>query len=332
MASRRQLLQELDKLEPPIRNRYLEAVREAVGAVSIQEVESLLRTGDLEGVLAATALTSGALADVNEAVRDAYIAGGKLEARQARINFDVRNQRAERWLSEQSSRFVTQINEGQREAIRQTVETGTRIGNGPRQTALDIVGRVDRTGRRKGGIVGLADNQAGYVANAREQLRSGDPEQMRAYLTRARRDRRFDGMVRRAIENERPVSRRDMERITARYSDRLLQLRGETIARTEGLQGFSAARDEAWSQAIDEGVVQEQNVTKIWRTAGADGRRRDSHIAMQGQTVAKSQPFTTGAGFQLMHPGDTGLGAPASEIVACRCTAEYRADFIAEAQ
>lgn len=335
MPTRRELQQALDELEGPIRRRWLEAVRDATDATSIAEVERLIESGDTEGIgeaiaLGSVATASGILSGTTEAMRDAYLSGGRTEQTAARIRFDIRNEQAERWLREQSSGFVTRVVEQQREAIRITVESGTRLGQGPRRTALDIAGRIDRTGRRKGGIVGLNSEQAQYVANAREQLRSGDPATMQQYLNRTRRDRRFDGIVRRAIAEERAVSQADVDRLTGRYGARLLEKRGEDIARTEAMQGFNSARDQAWEQSIEEGNIARENVRKTWQTAGPDGRRRDTHIAMQGQQVRHGEPFTSPSGARLLHPGDTSLGAPASEIVDCRCVQQVSGDFIGE--
>ena len=329
MATQREINQELDKLEPAIRAEFLEMVSTVVGSITLTRVVTAM--DDLDDLMDEVGITRPAANDLLEAVRDTYKRGGVFEAPSARIRFDYRNEQAERWLAEHSSQFVTRIQTQQREAIRQAVETGTRLGQNPRQTALDIAGRVSgQTGRRSGGIVGLSDNQARYVSNAREQLRSGDPAQMREYLTRSRRDRRFDGIVNRAIEAGRPVPRSDMERIVGRYSDRLLQTRGETIARTEAMQAFNSARDQAWEQSIEEGVVQRQNVTKVWRSAG-DGNVRHTHAALNRETVDKDEAFVSPTGARLMYPGDTSMGAPASEIVNCRCTYNVRADFLAEA-
>lgn len=41
---------------------------------------------------------------------------------------------------------------------------------------------------------------------------------------------------------------------------------------------------------------------------------------MEGVTIPLEQPFTTPAGSRLMYPGDRRLGAPAGEVVNCRCT------------
>jgi len=340
-TSREDIIRQLDALEPAIRDRFLEAIATLVAAAEVGRLERLIRDGRVPDVLAELGLSAAAFSRLVEAIRAAFVAGGEYEARNMpriprrtggsfRLLFNVQNPRAEAWLREQSSRLVTAIIDDQREAIRQVVAEGTRLGRNPRQTALDIVGRIDRqTGRRTGGIVGLTSQQARYVTNARAQLLSGDPDQLREYLTRRLRDRRFDGIVRRAIAAEAPVSLKDVERITGRYADRLLRFRGETIARTEALAAFNVARDEAYLQAIDTGSVAPQNVTKTWGSVG-DARTRDAHAAMHGQKRAMGEPFRSPTGALLKHPGDASLGAGAADLANCRCAALYRVDFLAQ--
>jgi len=45
-----------------------------------------------------------------------------------------------------------------------------------------------------------------------------------------------------------------------------------------------------------------------------------NHRAMDGQTVRLGQPFLTPRGYRLMFPGDRSQGAPADEVVNCRCS------------
>lgn len=338
MITHRLLIQQIEAMEPAIRDAFLRSVADIVGAANVTTLTRMIQQGRFEEILAAIDLTEAELSAVTEAVRNAYVAGGAAGAleiagnRQAvRFRFNVRNPRAEAWLREHSSRLVTHLLAEQLEAVREAVSAGTVAGRNPRQTALDIVGRIDRqTGRRRGGIVGLSAPQARYVASARAQLTSGNPEAMRAYLTRARRDRRFDGLVNRAIAAGRPVAAGDVERIVGRYADRLLQRRGEDIARTEAMAAFNTARDEAYEQLVESGRVKADNVLKAWSAVG-DGRTRDAHAAMSGQRRAIGAPFQSPTGAQLMFPGDSSLGAGAGDIANCRCTSQYRVDFIAEA-
>jgi hypothetical protein len=209
------------------------------------------------------------------------------------------------------------------------IEAGQAEGRNPRATALDIVGRLNRaTGRREGGILGLNSAQTDAVMRARQELLSGDSAQLRNYLTRARRDKRFDRIIAKAIKEGRPVAKADADAITARYKDRLLQLRGETIARNETLAGLNAGKEEGIRQLIDTGKVQRSAVKKIWRATG-DDRTRDSHMFLNGVEAGIDEPFISPlTGAQMMFPHDTSRGAPASEIIQCRCFYEIKVNYI----
>lgn len=82
--------------------------------------------------------------------------------------------------------------------------------------------------------------------------------------------------------------------------------RAYNIARTEILGTYNKGTLEGYIQT---GVVPE----KSWLTS-RDARVRDSHRAMEGQTVPIREKFSNG----LMHPGD--WNGSAAEICQCRCT------------
>lgn len=243
--------------------------------------------------------------------------------------FDARNPRAERWILDHSGNLIEGIVADAKDAVRAVLDAGMVEGRGPRETALDITGRINRaTGAREGGILGLTSGQTDAVIRAREELLSGDTAKLRNYLTRARRDKRFDRMVMKAIDDGRPVPKAEVDRITGRYKDRLLQLRGETIARTETLASLNAGKEESIRQLVDSGKVQRSAVKKIWR-ATTDDRTRDSHMALNGVEVGLDQAFVSPlTGAQMMHPHDVSLGAPASETINCRCFYEIKIDYI----
>jgi hypothetical protein len=233
-------------------------------------------------------------------------------------------------MREQAGNLIEGILEDSKEAVRLAVEAGQREGLNPRATALEITGRINRaTGLREGGILGLNSAQTDAVIRARAELLSGDPAQMRNYLTRGRRDARFDRLVQKAIKNGKPLSRADVDRITGRYKDRLLALRGEVIARNETLAGLNAGKEEGIRQLVDAGKVQRSQVKKIWRATG-DDRTRDSHLALNGVEAGLDEPFISPlTGAQMMYPHDTSRGAPASEIIQCRCFYEVKIDYLA---
>lgn len=326
------------ELEPRVAKAFLDSIADIRGAAQLALIEDALRRGDIEAAVRAVSMARGFFAPLDSALTGSWIAGGQAAvaafpviaqagARLA-IRFDGRNPRAEQWIAEQSSRLVTEITEDTRDGIRAYATNGMVDGRNPKSTALDIVGRINRvTGRREGGLVGLTSGQMRYVENARAEL--NDPDRMADYLIRKRRDRRFDRTVAKAMREGKPLTSAEINRIVGRYSDRMLALRGETIARTETLQALNAARMEATEQLLETGAVTEAQITKVWRSA-SDGRVRDSHAALNGTEAGLRETFTSPiTGARMLHPGDTSKGAPGEEIINCRCWWEPKIDYLA---
>lgn len=343
MATKDELETLLDQLEPQARKAFLEAIASITDEIVLQALIDRIAAGDLEGAVAivnAQPVVFNPLAAVYAA---AYTAGGELAASGVRetrtptgarllLRFDVRNTRAEEWLRRESSRLVKGLADTARAAVREHLSTGMSRGLNPRTVALDVVGRVNKfSGRREGGVIGLTVQQAQFVQNARDELLSGDPSLMARYFGRTRRDARLDGLVRRAMEAGKALDRATVDRLVGRYSDRLLQLRGETIARTEMLVSLHSGQAEAMRQAIESGALRPDQIVKIWQTA-SDARVRHSHqvLGQRGGTrVSYEQPFVSPAtGAKMMFPGDRSLGAPPEDVVNCRCHARYKVDYI----
>lgn len=84
-------------------------------------------------------------------------------------------------------------------------------------------------------------------------------------------------------------------------------------ARTTVTSAENKGRMDMLHEACDKGVEME----KIWR-ATSDARTRDSHAALDGESVGIDDEFDNG----LMYPGDPD-GDP-SEVYNCRCTLVYK--------
>jgi hypothetical protein len=341
MARKPTQAQLLDELLTHYDRRVADAFHAAVddlkSRADLGQVVDALSRRDLTGAIEALHLDPAAYAELLDAIRAAYSAGGQVgaDALPQRtpdgaalvIRFNARNARAEAWLQAYSSDLVTRVLDDQRAAIRQRLVAGMEAGEAPRTTALSIVGRVSRaTGKREGGVIGLTAAQEGYVRRAREELTSGDPVRLKAYLNRARRSKTFDRSVAKAIREGAPVPADTVRKALNAYERRLLQLRGEMIGRTEALRSLNAGAYEALRQAVDTGKITAAQVRRTWRSAG-DLRVRHTHAALNGDTVGLDESFKSPSGARLMYPGDP--SAPAAETINCRCIVQPRIDFLA---
>jgi hypothetical protein len=289
-------------------------------------------------VIEAINLERAAFTNLENAIAQTYGAGGTTTAdylpalyapNGARlvVIFDVRNLAAETWLRDHSSNLITSILEDQRTAIRSVLELGMSRGQNPRTVALDIVGRIGATGNREGGIIGLTNQQTQYVINAKNELLSGDETLMRSYLDRTLRDKRFDGTVLKAIRDGKTLDSATVDKLTGRYVDSLLKLRGETIGRTEALGSLNSSKYQAFLQGLAKTNYPAEAVTKTWRSAG-DRRVRHSHQDLNGQEVVGiDTAFQSSTGAQMKYPHDTSLGAGAQDIIKCRCEVDYTIDY-----
>ena len=92
--------------------------------------------------------------------------------------------------------------------------------------------------------------------------------------------------------------------------------RSMTIARTELARARNTVRHDTM---VKNGVK-----NKRWSTS-LDGKERKTHGETHGQERKAEEEFSVG-GWPMMHPSDSGGGAPSSEIVNCRCVAQYFID------
>ena len=324
------------EFEPILQEVFLAAVADLRSGVALREVIERLERRDIEGALDALHLDRAAYSPLDEVIQRAYSGGGRATVAampslrdpggaHAVIRFDAQAYRAVQWLRDHSlSEMMVRVD---KEVARTIIADGLERGRGARRIGLDIAGRINRaTGRREGGVIGLSDPQAQHIISMRQRLLSGDPVEMAKVFTMMRRDRRFDRTIQKAINEGRAVALEDVDRMTARYSDRMLQLRAETIAQDQGMAAFNAAQIEAYEQAIERGLVDVSTLQKTWRT-NLDGRERFTHREMNRQTVGFREGFQSPSGSVLKHPHDP--DAPAEERIRCRCRMDITIDFLA---
>lgn len=212
------------------------------------------------------------------------------------IAFDVLSPSVVEGVQQLNTRVMETLAGNVRETVRAVVQRGLEAGQNPRAVARDLRS-----------MLSLAPNQANAVANFRGLLEVGD----RAALTRALRDKRFDGTLRKAFGPDgNGLTAAQIDTMTDAYLRRMEAFNAETIARTATLDAQRLGQHLTWEQAVERGDIDGDKLTKRW-SGTLDDRERDTHLTMEGETVPWDQPFSNGQ----MVPGD--------DEYNCRCVAIY---------
>lgn len=324
----------IDKWDENLRRAFIRAVYDIRSQARLGQIISMIEQNNIEGAVRAVGLDPAFFRLWDRALEDAFEAGGRavmnlvpavrdVNGVKLTVQFNIRNPDAESWIRQHSSSSIVEIIEDQRNMIREHLQAKLAQGVNPRQTALELVGRIAPSGRREGGVIGLTSSQAEWVRNYQAELASNNPA---AALSRSLRDKRFDAALRRASAEGIPIEPALRERMVQSYTNRALKYRADSIARTETMAALHQSQEEAIRQGISSGSIDHDNVTEVWH-ASKDDRTRDSHREMDGQEVARGEPFITGNGVPLMFPGDP--NGPPEEIINCRCWREIKVDHLA---
>ncbi|WP_057464358.1 hypothetical protein [Pseudovibrio sp. POLY-S9] len=316
-----------------------DAVQEITDRVTFKALVSALRMGDVEAALRLLGIDETDFEGLHFAVEDLFRRAGSEFSNDVpvfrdpdtkaliKFSFSARNPRAERIISEQSSKLVREVAEGQRELVRQNLTRSLSLGVNPRTAALELVGRTNRaTGKRQGGVLGLTATQEQHVANYLEQLRSSDAAEFKKALKRGLRDKRFDRTIAKAIRTGEPIPAAMIDKMVTAYKRRYLKYRGEAIGRSETMKALGTSQRETWQQAINKGQVAEERITRI-PDATRDNKTRPTHTIaaeMNKEGVGWNEPFQTPMG-PKMH-------CPYEDEVMCRCRERIKVDYIGAAE
>ena len=316
---------------------FADAVADIKNSVKLKDLEAAIASQDADAVVRLLGIDRAAFERVDDEIYQAYRIGGLTGVEQiGRIptplgeiafRFDMAAPSAVQWIEKQSSELITEIVDDQIEMIKAQLANGLELGNNPRTTALELVGRYNpATGKRAGGTVGLTTQQAGWINNARNELLELD----RNYFTRELRDKRYDSIVRKAIEDGKPLTKAQIENAITQMQSKALKYRGDVIARTESINALRAGQFQAVEQAMEKGELDSQDARKAWDATG-DKRTRLDHFQMEanykdGIPIEDEYIFPDGS--KAMYPGDNSLGAPGKQLIQCRCRNVITIDFI----
>lgn len=303
--TRKRLEELLARQSPRIRRRYLAAMKRTRDRYTLAKLEDALESGAVSSVLDEVERAAALFAAQTEAVT-ALVANEVAEQLSKKLDvvvtYDGTNERAVAQLRANRARMVQGLREEARDAITDVLVEGTSAGANPRQQAQGIRDSI-----------GLTPKQAEWVRSYRRRLETLD----RGALGMELRDARFDGTVRRAIDEGKPLPAKRVDQLVDRYYQRALRYRAEVIARTETLRAVHEGDEAMFAQVTEDGTLDKDLIVDTWHSRSGDPRTRDSHAPMNGQRRRFGEVFTSGHGYPLKYPGDP--DAPASETAQCRC-------------
>lgn len=295
--------------EAEFRRRFLEAVAVIRDDKTLDALVALIQAGRLNEALlqvdvAAAHIAAGYGIQFMHAAEDtASFIADQLEVL---VNFDRTNLAALQIIQRNQLRMVQEFTAQQQLATRYAILKGFEEGLSPKQQAELFKSSI-----------GLTQTQVEAVMNYQRLLESNSAEALQRELRDARSDRSLEA----AIRGDTPLSRAQIESMVERYRQNYVQMRAETIARTEALPAVHDGIDSMYRQAVDQGLLSQDELVQTWLIA-RDARVRDSHVDMEGQQQPFGQPFVSGAGNHLLYPGDP--QAPIADRIQCRCAKTTR--------
>jgi hypothetical protein len=261
-----------DDAAPDVRRRFLAAIAAIRGTVHEARLRAALETGSVDAVMRVLgldrdlgpiepALMKPLGETVNEAGAAAIDATPAIERAtrggQLAMRFDAINPHTVQSVRTYGFNLIRQVTDDTRDGIRAIVSNALEFGGHPSEQARQIRS-----------LIGLTENQADAVSNFRRLLEERD----RGALTRALRDRRFDGTLNRTLGEDAvdELSQEQIDKMVERYASRMLDFRANTIARTETINAARLGTQGAWVQATENGLLQRSKLRQGWMVTPDD--------------------------------------------------------------
>lgn len=318
-TNRKQVEDLVERLYPSLLKAFQKALDDWRANLDLSAIEDALRRGDIETAVRAANIQPAALNGFLTAREAAFEAAGTAELSSLRLNiiFNARHLRGEAMLERYGAQFVQAVSDDTKAMLRTSLTDSVARGQGAKAAARGIRD-----------MIGLTDSQAGWAINLRQKLENAPESLLSEFAVDGYklRDKRLDGIVRRAVTAGKPIAAADVEKIVTAYQNRAIRWRSENIARTETLRAVQAGNFEAYQQAVESGKIAAQNIRKVWNSAH-DKRVRHTHRELDGESVGLNERFVSSSGAQLRYPLDE--TAPLAETLNCRCNLTYRVDHLA---
>lgn len=220
------------RLEPKLRKRFLEAVKQAKDNVDLEALARAVLGGSVTQAELAIKLSQWPerFGELAIDMRAGFLAGAGLaydvvQGASFGLSFELINPYAVTYAQRKLPQIVALYQEGAREIIRDITAEAVSGKHTPRDAAKLIQDSI-----------GLTPRYERAVLNMRERL------------------------LAEGITGERLETKLD------RYTKKLLKARATTIARTEIIQAEVSGQRALWNEAANQGLFNRQTATRVWRT------------------------------------------------------------------
>jgi SPP1 gp7 family putative phage head morphogenesis protein len=277
-------------LEPAARRAFLQAVEELRRSGSLRALEAAVASGSIFAVQEALRIRDIAehFSGLRDVILDAVRGGGEIAVAEVGIGirFDITDERALRYVQQHSGALIREVSDATRQGIVELIDYEFRQGRAPLPTARRIRERI-----------GLTAYQERIAQNYEDTLRAairGEATWADVNAYRLNPIRGPGGLIESRVDAA-----------VARYRQRLIAFRAETIARTETMTAVHAGQREGWRQLEEKGALP-LTVRREWMTA-EDERVCPICGPLDGQTTTLNASYPGGFDTPPAHPN-------------CRCT------------
>jgi hypothetical protein len=266
------------KLAPDLASAILATIKELQAAIQAGEMARAIQLGTylqkIDDILAEPSY-SGIRSEVRRAIQEAIrfqapdVPKGPTKA--VSVGFDILNPVHIEAARSLETRVIQQFKDDTRGAIKQAVERGLAEGKGPYAISKSLRD-----------VVGLAPSQEMAVANFRQALEEGKVGRAMRYTLRDKR-----------LKISKEMTPAQIDKAVNAYRKRFIAHHADTVSRSATLDALKKGQQLAWEQAIENGAVSRERLQKTWVTVG-DTRVRESHQAMNGETVPFDSAYSNG--------------------------------------
>ena len=318
------LIQAAEKMEPKLRQAFLNAIAALKDQVDIDALTAAIASGDvgqvlhllniqntLSGILQGKGLAAG-VQSMQDVLQATFAAGAQAAMFSlptnisVGISFNLMNPKTTEFLNNYTFNMIQQVSQVTRDQVQQVVLNAFTNGGHPFEQAREIKQ-----------FIGLTAQQEAAVNNYRSMLSSGGASDLREALTRSLRDGRYDRSLLSALRSGQSLPQDKIDAMTERYRQRYLQYRAQNIARTESIRASNKGQRALWHDAVDQGLMS-PDTEREWEISGDEDTCPECE-ALDGTTAGLDEEFAPG----ILDPPDP--------HTSCRCNTKLIASTMKRA-